>query len=92
MTKTTAILLYLVPLTLMLFFYLRRHNRKEQHHVAQLKESAKAGLSEPASLHPAFDPKRCIGSGACVTACPERAIGLIKGKGHLYPMEPSNLV
>ena len=83
MTKTTAILLYLVPLTLMLFFYLRRHNRKEQHHVAQLKESAKAGLSEPASLHPAFDPKRCIGSGACVTACPERAIGLIKGKGHL---------
>ena len=83
MTSTTAILLYLAPLALMLFFYLRRHNRNEKHHVAQLSESAKAGLTEPASLHPAFDPKRCIGSGACVTACPERAIGLIKGKGHL---------
>ena len=83
MTSTTAILLYLAPLALMLFFYLRRHNRNEKHHVAQLSESAKAGLTEPASLHPDFDPKRCIGSGACVTACPERAIGLIKGKGHL---------
>jgi thioredoxin reductase (NADPH) len=83
MTNTTAMLVYLVPLALMLFFYLRRHNKKERHHVAQLKQSAEAGLTEPASLHPVFDPNRCIGSGACVTACPEQAIGLIKGKGHL---------
>jgi thioredoxin reductase len=48
-----------------------------------MKESVAAGLTEPASLHPVFDPNRCIGSGACVSACPEQAIGLIKGKGHL---------
>ena len=76
-------LLYLVPLVLVLFFYLHRHNKREQHHVTQMQEAVVAGLTEPASLHPAFDPNRCIGSGACVPACPEKAIGLIKGKGHL---------
>jgi thioredoxin reductase (NADPH) len=76
-------LLYLVPLILVLFFYLRRHKRQEQRHVTQMQEAAEAGLTEPASLHPVFDPNRCIGSGACVPACPEQAIGLIKGKGHL---------
>lgn len=83
MTDTTAMLVYLVPLALVLFFYLRRHRRKEQRHVSQLEEAVQSGLTEPASLHPVFDPNRCIGSGACVPACPEQAIGLIKGKGHL---------
>ena len=83
MTDTFAMLVYLVPLALVLFFYLRRYKKKEQHHVTQLTESVQSGLTEPASLHPVFDPNRCIGSGACVTACPEKAIGLIKGKGHL---------
>ncbi|MBI3545051.1 MAG: NAD(P)-binding domain-containing protein [Gammaproteobacteria bacterium] len=76
-------LLYVLPLVAILFFYLRRQKKKEHHHVVQLKEALAAGLTEPASLHPVFDFNRCIGSGACVTACPEEAIGLIKGKGHL---------
>ncbi|MHB8624367.1 MAG: NAD(P)-binding domain-containing protein [Sulfuricaulis sp.] len=76
-------LLYLVPLLLVLFFYLRRHKKQEQLHVTQMQDATKAGLTEPATLHPVFDPNRCIGSGACVPACPEQAIGLIKGKGHL---------
>ncbi len=79
----TSYLLYLAPLAAVMYFYLRRHKKKEQHHVTRLKEAVKAGLTEPASLHPVFDPNLCIGSGACVTACPEQAIGLIKGKGHL---------
>jgi len=78
-----AYLLYLVPLVVVMFFYLRRHGKKEQQHVSQLKETMESGLTEPASLHPVFDPNRCIGSGACVKACPEEAIGIIKGKGHL---------
>lgn len=76
-------LVYLVPLVLVLFFYLRRQNKKEQHHAAQMREAVEAGLTEPASLHPVFDPVRCLGSGSCVKACPEGAIGIIKGKGHL---------
>jgi thioredoxin reductase/Pyruvate/2-oxoacid:ferredoxin oxidoreductase delta subunit len=75
--------LYLVPLGLVLFFYLRRHKRKEHHHATQMREAVEAGLTEPASLHPVFDPRRCLGSGTCVKACPEGAIGIIKGKGHL---------
>jgi thioredoxin reductase (NADPH) len=78
-----AYLLYLVPLVVVMFFYLRWHGKKEQQHVSQLKETMESGLTEPASLHPVFDPNRCIGSGACVKACPEEAIGIIKGKGHL---------
>jgi len=83
MTDPIALLLYLVPLALVLFFYLRRHRKNEQQHVSQLEETVKSGLTEPASLHPVFDPNRCLGSGACVKACPEGAIGIIKGKGHL---------
>ncbi|MBI3569483.1 MAG: NAD(P)-binding domain-containing protein, partial [Gammaproteobacteria bacterium] len=78
-----AYLLYAAPLGLVLFFYLRRHKKKEQHHATLMKEAVEAGLTEPASLHPVFDPRRCLGSGACVKACPEGAIGIIKGKGHL---------
>jgi thioredoxin reductase (NADPH) len=76
-------LIYLAPLVVVVVFYVRRSRKKEQHHFTQMKESVEAGLTEPSSLHPVFDPIRCIGSGACVTACPEQAIGLIKGKGHL---------
>jgi len=83
MTDPIALLLYLAPLVLVLFFYLRRHRKNEQQHVSQLEETVKSGLTEPASLHPVFDPNRCLGSGACVKACPEGAIGIIKGKGHL---------
>ncbi len=76
-------LMYLVPLGVVLFLYLRRQKKKEQQHVIQMKEAVESGLTEPASLHPVFDPNLCLGSGACVKACPEGAIGIIKGKGHL---------
>ncbi len=38
----------------------------------------------PVSLHPLIDPYLCIGSGACVQACPEREVlGLVDGKATL---------
>lgn len=83
MSDNAALMLYLVPLVVVVFFYLRRHKKRERHHTAQFEEAVKAGLTEPASLHPVINPNRCIGSGACVKACPEEAIGIIKGKGHL---------
>ncbi len=82
-TDTIAYLLYLVPLSAVLFFYIRRDGKKSARVATQLMETIESGLTEPATLHPVFDPNRCIGSGACVPACPEQAIGLIKGKGHL---------
>jgi thioredoxin reductase/NAD-dependent dihydropyrimidine dehydrogenase PreA subunit len=37
---------------------------------ATLAEMKARGV-EPMSLHPVVDPKKCVGTGACVEACPE---------------------
>ena len=38
----------------------------------------------PASIHPRIDPVRCIGSGACVYACPEKSVlTVVNGRGTL---------
>jgi thioredoxin reductase/NAD-dependent dihydropyrimidine dehydrogenase PreA subunit len=38
----------------------------------------------PASIHPQIDPLRCIGSGACVYACPEKTVlSVVNGRGAL---------
>jgi len=75
--------LYLLPLIIVMVWYVRRHRRHEAAHVATWQSSVEAGLTEPASLHPVIDPRRCLGSKACVTVCPEHAIGIIGGKGQL---------
>lgn len=39
------------------------------------------GVYEPVSLYPVIDPDKCIGSGACIKACPEHDIlGLRNGR------------
>ncbi|MBU0550414.1 NAD(P)-binding domain-containing protein [Myxococcota bacterium] len=47
-------------------------------------KSERAGLNEPPTLHPHIDVDRCIGAGACITACPEKdVLGLVAGRGAL---------
>jgi len=75
--------LYLLPLIAVMVWYVRRHRRHEAVHAATWQNAVESGLTEPASLHPVVDPRRCLGSKACVTACPEHAIGIIGGKGQL---------
>ncbi len=75
--------LYGIPLVAVLVWYLRRHRRREAKHVATWQSAVESGLTEPPSLHPVIDPKRCLGSRACVSACPEQAIGIIGGKAQL---------
>jgi thioredoxin reductase/NAD-dependent dihydropyrimidine dehydrogenase PreA subunit len=79
----TNLLLYLAPLLIVLFFYFLRRHRRNDAHARALQESREAGLGEPVSLHPVFDPLRCMGSGSCTKACPEGALGLIDGKAQL---------
>lgn len=39
---------------------------------------------EPTTLHPKIDPSLCIGSTACVKACPQQdVLGLVSGRGSL---------
>jgi thioredoxin reductase/NAD-dependent dihydropyrimidine dehydrogenase PreA subunit len=74
---------YAVPLAVFLVWYLRRQKKSEQAHDEVWQEAKEAGLTEPPSLHPVVDPRRCLGSRACVSACPEKAIGIIGGKAQL---------
>jgi thioredoxin reductase len=78
-----AFAIYLAPLALIVFFYLRGRYKKESSAVEVLNESLEAGLTEPPSLHPEINPNICMGAGSCITACPEHAIGMIKGKAVL---------
>jgi thioredoxin reductase/Pyruvate/2-oxoacid:ferredoxin oxidoreductase delta subunit len=75
--------IYAIPLAIIVFFYLRGRKQKETAAVEVFTEAVEAGLTEPSSLHPLIDPKKCLGAGSCITACPEDAIGMIKGKAVL---------
>jgi len=77
------LVLYLAPLAMVFYLYFHRRHRRDEKHALALQVSRESGLSEPISLHPVFDPLRCIGSNSCVQACPEGALGLIDGKAHL---------
>jgi thioredoxin reductase/NAD-dependent dihydropyrimidine dehydrogenase PreA subunit len=76
-------LLYVLPVILTLVLYYRRHRKKDTHHRARLAETVKSGIPEPLSLHPVIDTNKCIGSSACINACPEQALGIIRGKATL---------
>ncbi len=74
---------YLAPLLVVMLFYVRRRRRKETASRARLEEAQKSSIPEPLTLHPVIDPTKCLGSGACVRACPEHALGIVKGKALL---------
>ena len=57
-------------LLIMLPFYRRQRNLERT--TAEAEELAKRyGLNEPLSLHPVVDVGACIGTGNCVSVCPE---------------------
>jgi thioredoxin reductase/NAD-dependent dihydropyrimidine dehydrogenase PreA subunit len=87
-------LIYSAPLAIyVIWYYVSRSRLKRQSFVAQ-KEALEAGLTEPASLHPAIDYTKCIGCGSCVNACPEQShhavLGIIDGKADL--VGPTNCI
>ena len=87
MSNLSQYIIYALPLLLVWAIYWLRHRRRDNANVATLAEARESGLSEPASLHPLIDPTRCLGCGACVSACPEQpghqVLGLIAGKAQL---------
>ncbi len=81
---------YIVPMLLVLTIYLRTGRRNDRRVKDRIKEVISSGMTEPPSLHPVINTSICIGSGGCVTACPEHAIGIVRGKAVL--VEPAKCI
>ncbi|MBT8296689.1 MAG: NAD(P)-binding domain-containing protein [Maribacter sp.] len=65
---------------LTIWLYLRKKNKKTVETVKKVAIAKEEGLFEPISLYPYIDLNSCIGSGACITACPEKDIlGIVDG-------------
>ncbi len=66
---------------LTIYFYLRKVNQKSAVVEAKVAVAKEEGRFVPLSLHPHIDLNTCIGSGACVAACPEKDIlGIVNGQ------------
>lgn len=67
---------------LVVYFYLRSEAKKSRKISKKIEKAIEYGIHEPITLHPVIDPDLCIGSGACIAACPEHDIlGIVDGKG-----------
>jgi len=61
--------------------YIWRQKRRTRKVESKITEAKEFGLHEPVTIHPIVDKSKCIGSGACIRACPEKEIlGLVHGK------------
>jgi len=66
---------------LVVFLYLRRQKKNSRKVEEKILKAKLDGIYEPVSLHPVVDPDKCIQTGACISACPEKDIlGIVNGK------------
>lgn len=83
--------MYSLPLVTIVAGYLMVRGRRDRRLIAIREAAIKAGLTEPASLHPVINPNRCIGCSLCAHACPENfVLGVISGKSEL--IDPSRCI
>jgi thioredoxin reductase (NADPH) len=77
---STAIILCIA----VVLIYLRKKSRESRAVAEKVKQAKEDGLHEPVSLHPYVDVNKCIQTGACISACPEKDIlGIVNGKATL---------
>ena len=76
-TYSTMLLL----ITGIVFYYIRKNQRQSQSSREKVNRAKELGFYEPINLHPVVNLDVCIGSAACIKACPEKDIlGLIDRK------------
>lgn len=64
-----------------LFIYIRKMKKESKEVEEKIQQAKELGLHEPVSLYPVVNPYRCIKSGACIEACPEKDIlGIRNGR------------
>ena len=64
-----------------LAIYIRKQKRESKEVDVKIAQAKEDGVHEPVSLYPVVDPYRCIKSGACIEACPEKDIlGIRNGR------------
>lgn len=69
---------------IILYVYLRRQKNTSDRVGVKVNKAKSEGLFEPVSLYPKIDVNKCIKSGACVKACPEKDIlGIMNGRATL---------
>ncbi|RJP71951.1 MAG: 4Fe-4S dicluster domain-containing protein [Ignavibacteriales bacterium] len=68
-------ILFIVGLVLSIFLiYLLVVSRRSRITQSKIEKAKESGFHEPVSLHPVINAETCIGSGACIEACPEKDI------------------
>jgi thioredoxin reductase (NADPH) len=74
----SVVAVFLIGIFIIYLLKQKRENRIVEEKIAVAIED---GMHEPVTLHPVIDVNRCIKSGACITACPEKdIIGIRNGK------------
>jgi thioredoxin reductase/ferredoxin len=65
------------------FVHVARRHAQDRRDAAALEEKIAKNQDVPRSLYPVIDPDVCIGSLACLRACPEDVLGIVGGVGRL---------
>ncbi|MCP4230159.1 MAG: 4Fe-4S dicluster domain-containing protein, partial [bacterium] len=79
-----AYLTGLLIVLIVIVMYLGKQHKKTGKTEKKIVQAKEDGVYEPVHISPYIDPGVCIGSGACITACPEKeVIGLSGGLGKL---------
>src|SRR5689334_9627410 len=73
-----------VVATVLYWLWTARISKREHAAIATLEDMAALGEVVPDTIHPVIDLDRCIGSGACVSACPEKnVLEVVHGQARL---------
>jgi len=79
--ETGGYLFALLLILITLYFYLRSKRKTTRVNLDMIEEAKNLGLHEPVTLHPYVNENVCIGSGACIEACPEKNIlAIVNGR------------
>ena len=84
MTSWIAIGCLIASASVLTIIWRERERARSEKGKQELVDLQSLGEIVPASIYPKIDPIRCIGSGACVYACPEKhVLTVVNGRGVL---------